>query len=185
MTTATPLDERYFSWLYSRVRATRDGAPGMSYAKICSRMHQVKFNWSVPNDDNRAADGKELRELFLDEEEHRDPGDYDEEWLGLDASVFEVLVALCHRANYMIDADVEQFFETLLINLKLTDCFDAALTNAAADTRVARIIEKFNERQYSRSGQGGLFPLKHPSKDQREVEIWYQMAEYMTENQMY
>lgn len=185
MTTAIPLEERYFSWLYSKVRATRDGAPGMSYTKICSRMHRVKFNWRVPNDDNRAADGKELRVEFLDREEHRYPEDDDKEWLKLDASVFEVLVALCSRANYMISADVEQFFETLLINLKLTDCFDAALTDAAANSRVMRIIKKFNERQYSSNGQGGLFPLQNPSKDQREVEIWYQMAEYMTENTMY
>lgn len=185
MTTATPLEERYFSWLYSKVRATRDDAPGMSYMQVCSRMHRVKFNWSIPNDDNRAADGKELRVEFLDQEEHRDPENGDKEWLGLDASVFEVLVALCLRANFNIGIDVEQFFETLLINLSLTDCFDAALTSERNRQRVSRVIKKFNERQYSHNGQGGLFPLQDPQSDQREVEIWYQMAAYMTENKMY
>ena len=37
-------------------------------------------------------------------------------------------------------------------------------------------------REYSDNGHGGLFPLKNPKKDQRKVEIWYQMTEYINEN---
>jgi len=37
-------------------------------------------------------------------------------------------------------------------------------------------------RRYSKTGKGGLFPLKHPKKDQTEVEIWYQMQQYVMEN---
>jgi hypothetical protein len=182
VTTAKPLEERYFSWLYSKVRATRDGAPGMSYTEVCSSMHRVKFDWHIPNDDNRAADGRELRVDFLNKEEHRDPNERDKEWLELDASVFEVLVALCLRANFMIDIPVELFFEMFLVNLNLQGCVD---TGKKQTGKINRVIKKLNERQYSQNGQGGLFPLQNPPSDQRRVELWYQMSAYMTENHMY
>ena len=38
------------------------------------------------------------------------------------------------------------------------------------------------ERRYKRSGEGGLFPLKNAAKDQRKVEIWYQLSSYLLEN---
>ena len=32
------------------------------------------------------------------------------------------------------------------------------------------------------NGTGGLFPLKRPRVNQRRVEVWYQMSEYLMEN---
>jgi len=184
VTTSKPLEEQYFGWLYSKVRGSRDDGPGMSYMTVCSRMHQTAFNWDVPNDDNRAADGKDLRHKFLNDATIRDAVDADREWLSLDASVFEVLASLCFRANFMIDIPVDEFFEMMLINLGLTKYSDGLIDNAAI-SQINRIIRRFNERRYTSTGKGGIFPLKHADKDQRQVELWYQMSAYMTENKMY
>ena len=43
------------------------------------------------------------------------------------------------------------------------------------------IIKRFLERAYNRSGRGGLFPIKRVLKDQRRVEIWYQMMDYISQ----
>jgi hypothetical protein len=47
---------------------------------------------------------------------------------------------------------------------------------------VNQILTNLVERTYQKNGKGGLFPLKQPAKDQRRVEIWYQMAAYLNEN---
>lgn len=44
--------------------------------------------------------------------------------------------------------------------------------------RVAVVLE----RKYDEFGNGGLFPLRSPSKDQRRVEIWYQLCEYIVQD---
>jgi hypothetical protein len=46
-------------------------------------------------------------------------------------------------------------------------------------------LHKLNNRTYSKLGKGGLFPLRSSAYDQRKVELWYQMAAFMTENHMY
>jgi hypothetical protein len=42
---------------------------------------------------------------------------------------------------------------------------------------------RLNSRTYAFDGsEGGLFPLREPSEDQRKVEVWYQMMAYLREN---
>ena len=44
------------------------------------------------------------------------------------------------------------------------------------------VLNKFAKREYQADGKGGLFPLNSPDSDQRNVEIWYQMMDYIGEN---
>jgi hypothetical protein len=48
---------------------------------------------------------------------------------------------------------------------------------------VCEIEGKIMDRRYERNGQGGLFPLRKPAMDQRDVEIWYQANAYMIEKE--
>jgi hypothetical protein len=51
---------------------------------------------------------------------------------------------------------------------------------ARSDRRVIEdILDIFVERKYDPNGYGGLFPLRCPKHDQREIEIWYQFNEYL------
>lgn len=45
------------------------------------------------------------------------------------------------------------------------------------------ILIRFMRRDYEESGQGGLFTLRYPKFDMRNIEIWYQMMAYLEENE--
>jgi hypothetical protein len=174
------MDERYFNWLYEQVRPENKRL--VPYVTVCALAHRIIFDWSVPNDDNRAADGKELRYEF--EEEMGLPRPRDTEWMGLDSSIFEMLVALTRRCDLAIGIGLDGWFDIFMTNLGLEPYNDVAYHNSDRE-KVERILHKLNNRSYSKLGKGGLFPLRSSEYDQRKVELWYQMAAFMTENHMY
>jgi hypothetical protein len=47
--------------------------------------------------------------------------------------------------------------------------------------RVNDILYALIWRTYDPDGSGGFFPLLHSKKDQRQIEIWYQMHAYVRE----
>ncbi len=174
----------YFSWLYHQVFKIYDLDSPMSYVTVCERLHKVPFDDSVPKDDNRAADGVQLRDEFISTLRSVEVEDYAElQSLGR-ASLFEMLIGLARRADYIVEWGVDTWFRAFLENLGLTRYNDAEYVPRDA-TRIYKILTVFNSRTYSRNGRGGVFPLKRAKEDQRQVELWYQMAAYMTENQMY
>jgi hypothetical protein len=179
------LSERYFDWLYARVCDVRDLNSPYSYSVVCDYMHQISFKTLVPHDDNRAAYGIGLRNEFMLQETYL-PSPRDLAILmGPDtASIFEVLVALASQANFLIEYSERTWFNIFLTNLGLVTFNDYQYT-PRQKYRIIRIIERFNNRTYRADGNGGLFPLKRPDEDQRETELWYQMAAYMTEKAMY
>jgi len=175
------MDGTYFDWLYEHVRP--EISPELlQYTKVCALAHQIIFDWSVPNDDNRSAEGRELRREFY---ESLDVGSRpDKDWMALDASIFEVLIALARRCDFIVENGLPWWFDVFMGNLEL-DHYNDALWQTSDRNRVNRMLTKLNERRYRPNGKGGLFPLEHPKKDQREVELWYQMSAYMAENKMY
>jgi hypothetical protein len=44
---------------------------------------------------------------------------------------------------------------------------------------VDEILERVIGRTYRPDGRGGFFPLRYAEKDQREVELWYQLNAYV------
>lgn len=171
------LDERYFAWLYSLVSPSKSRTPQKSHWLLCEQLYLNPFEWFVPNDHNRAADGLELREDFIDEfEMYPHSG-----WEDLECSMFEMLIALAHRASYESEWAPDVWFWKMINNLDLLQYNDAVFNDDVARL-VIDTIEVVNRRTYRPDGQGGLFPLHAPGKDQRKVEIWYQMSAYLLEN---
>ena len=131
----------------------------------------------MPNDDNRATEGQDLREEFL---ETSGIDIVDENWMTLGCSFLEMLIALSRRLDFETSAGAREWFWCLLDNLELRHLTDAV------DIPPESIDEKINAviwRTYSFNGRGGLFPLRHPAKDQRQVELWYQLNAYLLELQ--
>lgn len=170
------LDGRYFDWLGEKVHLGNRKNPARSYLNLAKQLYQVSFHWYVPNDDNRAMDGLDLRYEFL--EELGEEGD--QMWLELDCSIFEMLIALARRITFQAEDDLAKWFWTLVGNLGLRGCSDLHYDSDHATT-VDLAIERLLNRTYSRDGSGGLFPLKSPPTDQRVTEIWYQMSAYLIE----
>lgn len=172
------LDERYLEWLASHVMQIRSRDPRKTYWLLLEILYKTEFTWFVPNDDNRAADGLELREKFLDQIGWTDT---DPEWQSLTASVLEVLVSLSQRCSFVAGRTSRVWFWTVLDNLGLAKYTDEIFHDGIAEA-VKRSIQVVLDRTYDYDGTGGLFPLRTPYKDQRDVELWYQMQAYVLEN---
>lgn len=165
---------RYFDWLYEQIA-------GGNYVLLCQVMFETTFRVLVDHDENRVGDVNELRRNFISMT-RIEP--LDESDLALpDASIFEVLVAMARRAEDQTRLPMQVWFGMFIENLGLRNCTDENFVLQQATA--SRIIQRFNDRLYRANGQGGLFPLRNPRGDQRHVELWYQMAFYLTENEMY
>lgn len=173
-----PVDirEEYFVWLCEITEIDRGN---VSYWNLAKALYDKKFEWFVPNDYNRGYEGKNLREEFC--EEFGIDLIYLEDF-NEDASMLEVIIGLSIRCENIMSDSVElkmsEWFWKILSNVEL-DSYD---DNHWKWSDVDYILDRIINRTYSRNGSGGLFPLKKSRKDQRKIELWYQMSEYLVEN---
>lgn len=171
--------EEYFFWLCSIVGADD---PDPSYIKLMRALHRFDFYTIVDNDINRGEDGKRLRDDFMHLYDMASCPEIEGP-----CTVLEMLIGLAIR----IDEDImweegenrtSIWFWTMIENLGLDVLDDEAFEDCDAYETVENVLCVFLSRSYSKDGVGGLFPLKNPAKDQRDVEIWYQMNAYFVEN---
>lgn len=172
-----PLDERYFHWLYNKAAPSRETDPNKTYWELFYILHRTPFEWFIPNDDNRSADGTDLRYEYLGGEPANDA------WLDEDCSMLEMLIGLARRLSFEIDEPTDVSLWYLLSNLGIDRSFNDTREGLRKVGQVNDILETVILRTYDYDGTGGLFPLIEPHQDQRTVEIWYQMSAYLTENQ--
>ena len=176
------LERAYFGWLYDKVVRVNSPDSPLSYWYVCGRMFEIEFQALIPNDENRIADATEFVSEFL----RTHDGDLGQrnDLLLRRVSVFEMLVAFAYRVNDVVPMDPEKWFQLFLKNLGL-ELYSDAYCLEHSTGKIPRILSKFNDRRYSARGEGGLFPLDHPLKDQRQVELWYQFGAYTEEKTMY
>lgn len=176
MTVGT-LDDGYFEWLYRQIGSVRNRNPERSYWQLAKQLYTTSFSWSVPNDDNRCEDGLELRHEWIEDNNIEDA---DRSWLLLDCSFLEMLIALSRRLAFESEGEPGEWFWKLMQNLDFRGYTDA-VWSTSIERQVSRTLERVVYRKYEPDGAGGLFPLRHPRRDQRQVELWYQMAQYVLE----
>lgn len=187
--------EQYDRWL-------EDVLGGDGYSELLGQLQSTRFTWVIPEDENRAKDGIDLRHIFEVESGVEYDGDIDE-W---PASVLEVIVTLSMSANDMDPQGVDHWFWEFLGNLGIGNCDDIWYreTGRSAGALVGKVIDKLLRRSYGRTGEGGLFPRKSGAtfdsksdtfgrksdtrkwshaQNQRKVELWYQLNGYMLERQ--
>lgn len=162
-----PLEDQYFGWLCAKVLSPYE----TNYSGLLMVLHRTEFVWVVSRDDNRAADGIELRNDFLRETHFYK----DMLWFEQPCSVLELLIALGYRANFQTDIPVADWFWTFITNLGLEDYRRVSEGDIPA---IQEILNTFIWRNYHPDGTGGLFPLLSPKRDQTKVEIWYQFCDY-------
>lgn len=165
------MDDRYFQWLRSQVSFE---GPDYSYFLLMKDLHEYEFKAVVELDENRINDVFELRRRFGEETR------FDHDYISGKVSVLEVLIRLAERATYIADEedDRNKWFWIFLHNLGLDRFTDE---NYNSD-EVNQIVWVFVNRRYTKTGNGGVFPMKRRTKtDQRLLELWYQLAEYLHE----
>lgn len=151
--------------------------PGETYWDILRLMYEKEFVWFVPNDDNRIVDGLDLRTEWMDHV--MEVIDQPLPEFNVPCSFLEVLIALSRRLAFIAGESAEGWAWQLMINLdlhRMKDPLSRYKTRKADD-----IFEAVIWRTYERDGSGGFFPLGHPHRDQRKVELWYQMNAYVEE----
>lgn len=163
----------YFEWIYNLVCRDRF-SNDISYRKLLMRLHEVEFSYSIPRDENRAADGVSLRRRFA-------VNSNELEALDDPCSVLEMMVALAIRCEENIMDDpaygdrTGQWFWGMINNLGL-----GAMTDIYYDRKyVDDVIVTFLNREYERNGRGGLFTVRNCKRDLRKFEIWIQMCWYL------
>lgn len=173
------LDELYFEWLYSQVSSLKRKNPSNTYWNLLRVLYKTEFVYLIANDDNRAADGKDLRFEFI-EQRGLELNRIDEDWLHLPCSMLEMFIGLSRRMAFEDDGDPANWFWELMQNIGIDRYNDRM---HLPQRRVEAALERINFRVYSRNGAGGPFPLKRPREDQRDVEIWYQGCAYLLERE--
>lgn len=170
------LDELYLTWLYGQIADVEVANPSRTFWNLAQAMFTKEFVWFIPNDDNRVEDGRYLRCEFL-EDLGLDEEDTDPDWMHLGCSMLEMLIGLSRRLSFQGEGEPRDWFWTLVDNLGLR--YDDRKRFPAA--RVEEVLDNVIWRTYRPDGVGGLFPLKHPDRDQRDVELWYQLSAYLLE----
>ncbi len=163
---------RYFRWLLKQIDYETVKEEHADYSYLLKALFDRDFYWDVPHDDNRAADGTQLR---FEANMVYDFGK---------CSMLEMMIALAKRIDKEIlpdfnhgDNPAKWFWEMI------DNCGASKYDNQHWDAEAVNyILSLIMFRGYGRDGKGGFFPLKNATKDQRKVEIWYQMQAYIMEN---
>lgn len=170
-----PLENLYFNWLCAKVHNVRNPTPSLSFDTLFRTLHNTEFVWLLPGDDNRAEDGKELRREFL--LVGHIPDQF--EWRTLmPTSVFEMLIAFTRRAEFNSNTSATDWFWEFLRNLGLSEVNDAL---GVDPEEINDTLQHFMWRRYRYNGDGGLFPLNDPPRDQTQIEIWEQFCDYLVD----
>lgn len=171
----TNLDELYLNYLYGHIADPEIASPSKTYWKLATVLYKKPFLWFVPNDDNRVEDGRYLRLEFV---EDLGLNDVEPHWMNLECSMLEMLIGLSRRLSLLDEGEPRVWFWHLISNLDLTLSDRGRFPTA----RVEEVLDTVIQRTYEPSGHGGLFPLMRANRDQRYVEIWYQLNAYLLEN---
>lgn len=164
----------YFDWLCAKVD------PDEEYKILLRILYNTRFVAYVPHDDNRAMDGLAFRSeycLFFGEDESIDI-------FPSYVSVLEVLLALAERMHFCISEaddhdDMDLCFWEMIGNLDVL-ISDKEMTGKLESEIIVK-IDDFVNRKYAPNGEGGIFPLRNCSEDQRSTELWYQMNFYINQ----
>lgn len=191
--TATDVLDCYFRYLCD-LSGLNGGVAQMStqyadqtYFYLAWTLHSIRFFGGVPNDENRAADGKNLRKKFS--HIHSSFKDYSV-LCTPSATVLEVISALAERIDsslYSLSEDSEESIHEwvmiMLQNLGI-DKYNDSVWNIEAYEDVKNKIFVMLNRDYDEDGHGALFPKLSPlfkNKNYRDQEIWYQMQFFLRE----
>ncbi len=173
---------RYYDWLHSIVCG--EWKPrGISFHRLLMYLFNTEYLPACEMDDSRANDGINLRYRFADVNDIS-YADAEKAFDSAPCNMLEMMVALAIRIEEHIMEDpaagnrVGQWFWNMVVSLGLAAMDDKRFDEYKAEY----IIDRFNRRDYQPNGQGGLFTVTNPAEDMRSIDIWYQLMEYLNEN---
>ena len=173
--------DSYFNWLCDSVYDS-SYTRGLSYHSLFMHLFMTDFFWLIDRDENRAADGLDLRYAFADECGYS-RSEIDSELGDKPCSVLEMMIGLAKRCEDSIAYDDEygdrsgQWFWIMLVNLGLGNFSD----DRYISERVSYILDVFLNRKYEDNQIGCPFFVKHPKAPLHQTELWMQLNWYLAE----
>lgn len=168
----------YYLWLLDSIDGTSVHVE--DYMELTLQLFDTDFFWRIENDANRASDGLNLRYEYVNVY----GGEYCPEFDEKNVSVLEVLIALAVNWEHEITYDFRLgdrsaiWFWDMIRNLGLLK-----MTNWAYDPDfVGETLTIWMDRQFDKNGNGSPFLVKEDDRDQRKLEIWLQLQQYVLEN---
>ena len=170
--------KEYFLWLCELVSLDSKKETG-GYNFLVKALFKKEFYWTEEKDENRSDEGKDLRGIFCDECGYECVPDE----INGPCTVFEMMIALAKRWNDEVSVSDDEdctavYFWEMIKNLGLEGCTDDKF-----DPEMAREkLDIFLDRDYPDNGEGSIFPLKKSKESQKNIELWYQLQNYLIEN---
>lgn len=178
------INDDYFNWLYGIVEDS-----DREYTFLLRQLFEVEFStdtaFLIDTDMNRIDDAMDLRKDFVKENLIREDVLFIDDFNHQPCSLLEMMISLAYRMEDVMGMDrFPDWFWIMISNLGLDEFEDSSFKSISMRRIIDKIDRKVSNllnREYCKDGTGGLFPLKNPDSDQRDVEIWYQMSAYLIE----
>lgn len=170
----------YLSWMM-RLVSTKTHRSNQ-YKKLFEKLYERQFQVVNAFDENRVMDGEALRYQFGEDSGYIQP-EIAESIDDRPCSVLELMVALASRCENQFAYDPKYgdrtgvWFWEMIESLGLINMTDDRYDGQYVDY----VIDRFISLDYKPNGEGGLFTIQNPKKDYRQVQIWYQMCEYLNQ----
>lgn len=164
----------YLKWLLKECNLNNSFY--VKYKELLSYLLETDFVYVIEKDRNRALDGLDLRDKYYEDTGY----EYDEDCDT--CSVLEMLIALSIRVDdeytgYPGEEHPEDIFLEMFNNLQLNRFKGVGFSYEEVD----EILNIWMYRQFQPDGSGSIFMIEDPYVDQREIEIWDQMQEFLNE----
>lgn len=173
----------YYKWLCQKTQESDNDTSFEAYSRLLIHLFNTPFYAWIEMDLNRSSDGLSLRDKFALEDGTNDIYFAMPE----ECSVLEMMIALAMRIEHDIMYDIKygdrtgKWFWLMIDNLGLNAMDDTYYNEKVVD----EIVNGFMARTYERDGRGSLFYVRNRSIDMRNLDIWYQMNAYFSENLFY
>ena len=168
----------YILWLGDKVKLEEKDECG-GYYLLIKALYRKEFYWTNDMDENRSDEGKSLRDIFAEECGLDDIPDE----INGPCSVLEMMIGLAKRWNEEVSLTEEEddsalYFWQMIGNLGLEGCTDDKFDPEMVREKLDILLD----RDYPENGEGCLFPLERSKESQKDIEIWYQLQNYLIEN---
>lgn len=165
----------YFVWLIGKAHAYQHIS---KYENAFRRLHELDYIWTMELDEDRAIKGCDLRAWFKD-----DVGDILSDYdYAYPCSMLELMVSLaidCDERLMWNSYDgnrTDVWFWSMFCNLGLIGMHGNRYDQRTVDMAAVR----FMNRDYPPNGEGGLFYTTRDDVDMRDLELWYQLMYWVS-----
>ena len=186
---------RYYEWLVDQSQLDQDGEGG--YSRLCEALFRTTFeSKSVFADANRVEEAWQLRNEWADSV--ADSEDVREELFsefertngyGWYCSYLELLIVMARKIAYETlggpyEASIGKWMREMMANCGMDEMTDGYFKKYGGEAydKLEGVTRRITMRAYSWDGDGGIFPLMYPLRDQRRIELLDQMNDYLAEN---